>query len=261
MASSVVHFLTIVLDGMPWLPVQLAMLNQLNLNWRWHIVEGVAENKHCTKWCKPINARFSMDGTTEFLDHLLRHDRIFVHRKLGWDGKIEMVNEPLRESHRPGLVWQMDSDEIWQPWQLEHMIGMFAGNPAKTHAQFKCRYFFGPDIIITSKNTYGNRSDIEWYRVWRWRYGQLFSAHEPPVMIGSNSNPFTADETEKEGLVFDHYAYATEEQVAFKETYYGYKGAVAAWRRLQENTKWPAKLKDFIPWVKDETIVDKIWNT
>ena len=255
-----IHFLTIVLDGMPWLPVQLAMLNRLKMDWRWHIVEGVAENKHCTKWCKPITPRFSMDGTTEFLDQLLTHDRVYVYRKILWDGKIEMVNEPFNTSHQAGFIWQMDSDECWEPWQIEHMIRMFNAQPKRTHAQFRCRYFFGPDIVITSRNTYGNREDFEWYRVWRWQYGQKFITHEPPSIPGSDIYPFKAAETEREELVFDHYAYTTEEQVAFKETYYGYAGAVDAWRRLQANTVWPVKLGKFIPWVKDNAEVNKLWN-
>ena len=254
------HFITIVLDGMPWLPVQLTMLNALSLDWRWHIVEGVAANKHCTQWCEKIDPRYSLDGTTEFIDSLAHHKRVRVYRKLEWDGKIEMVNEPLFNATGTGLVWQMDSDEIWQPWQIEQMVGMFEADQSRTHAQFECRYFFGPDIVITSPNTYGNRFDFEWFRVWRWRHGQRFITHEPPIMSGAVGKAFSVDETTRAGLVFDHYAYATEEQVRFKETYYGYKGAVRAWQRLQENDRWPVKLAEFIPWVKDDAAVNKLYD-
>jgi hypothetical protein len=220
----------------------------------------VASNTHCTKWCKEIDPRYSVDGTTEFLDQALTHERVRLYRKLGWDGKIEMVNEPLHHAKEPGLVWEVDSDEMWQPWQIEKMAAMFQADPSRTHAQFKCRYFFGPDIIITSENTYGNHFDYEWFRVWRWRPGQLFLSHEPPQMGGSDNKPFTVAETSGEGLVFDHYAYATEEQVAFKERYYGYAGAVAAWRRLQGNKTWPVQLRDYIPWIKDNATADKLWK-
>ena len=78
-----------------------------------------------------------------------------------------------------------------------------------------------------------------------------FTRHEPPK-IGGKRIPFSKDEMEKIGAVMDHYAYVFEAQVRFKEEYYGYKGAVEGWKRLQSNTHWPAQLKHFFPWVKDE---------
>jgi hypothetical protein len=68
------------------------------------------------------------------------------------------------------------------------------------------------------------------------------------------------DMTEHHGCVFDHFAYATEAQVRFKQRYYAgpgnplghlYANAVEGWHRLQQNDKWPVKLKDYIPWVDD----------
>ena len=53
------------------------------------------------------------------------------------------------------------------------------------------------------------------------------------------------------GLVFQHYAYATEAQIRFKESYYGYAGAVAQWRQLQQSEKFPQRLADHFAWVKD----------
>jgi hypothetical protein len=61
-------------------------------------------------------------------------------------------------------------------------------------------------------------------------------------------------------LVFRHYAYVFESQLQFKEVYYGYHGAVADWRRLQNNSFFPTKLSDFFKWVNDETLIDKAEN-
>ncbi len=61
-----------------------------------------------------------------------------------------------------------------------------------------------------------------------------------------------------QGLIFDHYAYVYESQVRFKQRYYGYADAVDHWRKLQAHTDFPCKLKDFLPWVTDNAIVDTL---
>jgi hypothetical protein len=59
--------------------------------------------------------------------------------------------------------------------------------------------------------------------------------------------------------VFDHYAYAIENQVRFKERYYGYRDAVKHWRKLQSHPgPWPVKLKEFLPWVDDRVMAVRI---
>ena len=59
--------------------------------------------------------------------------------------------------------------------------------------------------------------------------------------------------------MFDHYAYAFREQVEMKEQYYGYRGAVKQWERLQANQEWPVKeLRDFLPWVDRGVTADKV---
>lgn len=63
-------------------------------------------------------------------------------------------------------------------------------------------------------------------------------------------------ETEKLGLVFQHFAYATAKQLRFKEQYYGYSNATYEWQTLQEATTFPVLLREYLSWVRDETRVD-----
>jgi len=51
--------------------------------------------------------------------------------------------------------------------------------------------------------------------------------------------------------------YALEKQVEFKERYYGYTHAVQYWRELQHATL-PTFLRNYLPWVTDDTVVDTI---
>jgi hypothetical protein len=92
-----------------------------------------------------------------------------------------------------------------------------------------------------------------------------FTTHEPPMLVerladGTKRNVASLDifrhaETEAAGLVFDHFAYATREQAQFKESYYGYAGAVAKWEALQRATL-PVRLRDYFDWVHDDAMVD-----
>jgi glycosyltransferase involved in cell wall biosynthesis len=70
-------------------------------------------------------------------------------------------------------------------------------------------------------------------------------------------DPFSHAETEAYGLVFQHYAYVTQEQLQFKECYYGYAGAISQWKRLQQEIRLPVRLRQYFSWVGDLTMVDR----
>ena len=252
---------TIVLDGMPWIPLHLPMFNRTTVDWEWHVIEGVAKPMHCTSWCRPMAPRLSIDGTTEYLESIANHPRVRVHRKQAWDGKIEMVNRAAVMVTEPDTVlMQIDADELWQAWQIDTVCSLFEEDRSRNAAFFRCRYFVGQNIVTSGRNCFGDNA-YEWQRAWRVSPGCYFDKHEPPVIHGMKVRPFTKQETESAGLVFDHYAYATQEQVAFKERYYGYPSAVSNWRRLQANTRWPARLRTFLPWVKDECLAMPLHKT
>lgn len=237
------------------------MFEKLKCVWTWHVIDGAAAPEHCTQWCARIEPGLSTDGTAEYMDQLqtsLGYDHIRLYRKSLWAGKIQMFNTAMARINEPSIVLEVDSDEIWTAGQIEKLVQLFEEWPDRNCAYFRCRYFVGPDIVITSRNTYGGHDAYEWHRAWKLNPGDRFERHEPPVISNFIPRPFTQDETEDEGLVFDHFAYATEKQVAFKEQYYKYPGAVEQWKKLQANTKWPARLGDFLFWVKDDTICQRL---
>jgi hypothetical protein len=64
-------------------------------------------------------------------------------------------------------------------------------------------------------------------------------------------HPFTQEETWKMGLVFDHLAYTTEEQLRFKEAYYGYQGATAAWKEMMQSSDPDVFVSNYFSWIQD----------
>ncbi|MEH1904856.1 MAG: class I SAM-dependent methyltransferase [Nostoc sp.] len=274
-----IHFFTIVLNGQPFIRYHIEIFKQLPFKWHWHIVEGVAELKHDTGWSLKqggyINDEIhhlgrSNDSTTEYLDKLAQQypDNITVYRKpdgVFWDGKREMVNEPLLNINEECLLWQIDTDELWTAEHILTARQMFIDNPDKTAAFYWCWYFVGEKIIISTRNCYAQNPQQEWLRTWRYKPGAVWVAHEPPRLEEplpnaqwrdvAAVNPFLHQETERHGLVFQHFAYVTEEQLRFKEQYYGYINALSHWKALQETTKFPVVLHDYFPWVLDGTQV------
>lgn len=247
--------LTIVLDGLPFLKQQWAEYQKLTCEWHLAVVEGAAMNTRCTKWCRPQQPRLSNDGTTEFLDSIKSHPNVTVIRRESWQGKVAMCNAGL-EQLPPGILVTPDSDELWTADQLERIVDLFDLHPAADRAEFFCNYYVGPQIVTLGERSYGNKPG-EWARAWRFTGKERFLTHEPPILAGRTGSLITREETRKQGLVFDHFAYALEKQVAYKEGYYGYKDAVKHWKRLQEAAVWPVRLKDYLPWVDGKASATK----
>ncbi|BAT55078.1 Glycosyl transferase, group 1 [Nostoc sp. NIES-3756] len=275
-----IHFFTIVLNGQPFIRYHIDVFKQLPFKWHWHIVEGVADLKHDTSWSVKLGGYISdeihknglsCDGTTEYINELLAlyPENITVYRKpegVFWDGKKEMVNAPLTNIQEECLLWQVDVDELWTLEQICTSREIFINNPDKTAAFYWCWYFVGEKLIISTRNCYAQNPQQEWLRTWRFKPGYIWAAHEPPILVEpladgqyrsvASTNPFLHQETEAHGLIFQHFAYVTEEQLSFKEKYYGYKNAVVRWKELQKNNRFPVFLREYFPWVTDETQVD-----
>ena len=138
-----VNFFTIVLNGQPFIKYHIDIFKQLSYKWHWHIVEGVASLTQDTSWCLDSGGQIidrihdcglSNDGTTEYLDELaqLYPEHITIYRQpagVFWDGKLEMVNAPLKNIQEECLLWQVDVDELWTLEQLHNARQMFINNP------------------------------------------------------------------------------------------------------------------------------------
>lgn len=263
-------FMTICLDGMPWVTHHYQTFCQLKEDWRWIVVEGVADNVACTSWCAKIHPRLSEDGTTDYLRYLCAKDSRVTHISQPlWPGKVAMCNAALQLIREPCLLWQVDSDELWTPGTIEHVSRLFQSIPIYdlNCAYFHCQYFVGPDrYIVTTPNGFGNHDAYEWKRVWRFKPSMRFLTHEPPSILGFHEKPMDQAFMDREGCRFVHMAYATRKQMEFRAHYYAgdsnpnaylWRNCVEGWERLQQ-ADLPCKLKDYFPWVDHQATVVRV---
>ncbi|HTU26059.1 MAG TPA: hypothetical protein VMF30_11710 [Pirellulales bacterium] len=280
-----IRFITIVLNGMPLLRYHLPMMRQLSIPWEWHIAEGLAVLRHDTAWPRrkrwswhhPLKLRSrgrlphhlhrdgrSIDGTSEYLDDIAKSEpRVRLFRKpLGqfWDGKREMLRATSADLGTETLLWQIDCDELWTARQIATAAAMFAARPHKTAAFYWSRCFVGPTLLVDGRYCWGNNGFDQWLRTWRAQPGDVWQSCQPPLLtrrgVPLTYNNFGHAETEAQGLVFEHYPFATELQAAFKQNYYGYPGALRNWRRLQQ-AEPPLELRNFFSWVPDTSRVER----
>jgi|GEM_PF-1020220 len=270
-----VHLFTIVLNGEPFIRHHIEAFEKLTIPWHWHIVEGVADLVKDTAWSVPLGGvvsnelhrnGLSNDGTTEYLDQLVARypTNVSLYRKppgQTWSGKVEMCNAPLKNISGPCLLWQVDSDELWTHDQVERMRQLFIDNPEKTGAYTHCHYFVGPRKYVSDINSWATRP-LDWPRVWRFIPGMTWTSHEPATLTDSGGrdvlkiNPISRDQTLPHQLSFQHFSYATEKQVRFKEIYYGYKDGVSQWKELQK-VSGKANPKQFLPWAHYDATVEE----
>jgi hypothetical protein len=247
---------TIVLNGSPYIEQKLPILQKLAIPWQWRIVEGVSNPRNCTRWCKEVPSKWhkeyvSIDGTHEYLQNL-KHDKVKIYsQNKPFNGKIEMVNKAL-EGVNFGVVMEQDADEFWTTEQMTAVYDLLKDRTPGVAAQFHCNYYIGKKVVVSRRGL--GCYPYEWYRAWKWGEGIEFTSHEPPIL---NHQPIRIPRgiTEEMGLVFEHFAYSTRENVAFKQDFYGYAGLLKSWEELQ-NTHGPVRLNRYFAHIQDRSIVD-----
>jgi hypothetical protein len=122
---------------------------------------------------------------------------------------------------------------------------------------FHSNYYVGKNLV--TKGLWGEGNDLKggltnaYRRLWLWK-GQPFVTHEPPVIEGGNKKEVLLSQR------FNHFAYYFDEDVKFKEKYYGYHNLYKKWKLLQEEKNFPQPVSRLIPggWGNTDTKICKI---
>lgn len=226
----------------------------------WIIIEGANHSGGSTSWCHPVQARYhrngsSIDGTLPFLQELEKnYPSVRCHYAQGlWaskDAKINAAIDIVKTLTDSCFLWEIDCDEQWTIEQMEYAEKELILQRGKTGV-FLCDFYVGKNLL--AKGEWGEGKLEPYRRLWNWQ-GEYYETHEPPRLAGGNG---------KEVLLsprFNHYAYYFEEDVAFKDAFYGdHKGILDKWRQLQTETQFPQPLSRLLPplgrWGTSNTVI------
>ena len=228
---------TIVLNGLNHLTHNNFYFEMSKMFDYWVIVEGVSAPGGSTSWCNSVEESFhnnylSKDGTTEFLtNNVLPNVIVRKCENEPWSSKDEQVNHAIDVIKQEikidkCFLWQVDVDEQWKLEDLKSAENRLLKHNGKTGC-FTCNYFVGRNQQVIGE--WGENKSEPYRRLWLWE-GEYFLVHEPPTLKGKNGPGLLLPER------FNHYAYYFEEDVKFKEKYYGgYKGLYERWLDIQNN--------------------------
>jgi ADP-heptose:LPS heptosyltransferase len=276
-----VHFFSFAFNGLPFVRHHISVFCQLPFPWHWHVVLGLAETEQAKLsnylsaghvGSQPCELGLTSDGTTAYMDRLARQhpNRLTIYRPpMGayWANQQQMFNAPLANIHEECLLWRVDPEDLWSVEQIIRAHELFLAYPEKTAFFYYCYFFVGPKLVVTTRKTYGNLSDREWLRTWRFSPGCQWTPDERPRLCQQVQGkamdlaaiaPFRQAETEAHNLVFQRFAWATKSQAAVQEACCGCVKAVQNWQRLQASKRFPVLLKDYFPWVSDQARVDRV---
>ena len=169
----------------------------------------------------------STDGTIDYLYNLQKkYSKIKIIIGEGfWNGKTDMCNAYASISNGD-YIWQLDSDEFYtKEDQFKILKILSEKKPDAVH--FYANHFFGGfDSCIDERcNSWGN--DIPWMRIFRNIPGKSkWISHEPPNylcdgLFCNKGNVITRDDTLKNGIKMFHYSCVIENQIKFKDIFFG----------------------------------------
>ncbi len=222
----------------------------------WIFVEGACNPTGSTKWCQHILDKYhknghSIDGTLEYLKYMDNTDKrvILIENNGFWNNKDDMVNAAMKVicDKNPDFFWQIDCDEMWTHDQICEAEYHLRETKSNTGV-FLSEYYIGTNLLAIGEWGEGRKGGYK--RLWKFN-GNIFHSHEPPLLVGGNGKEILMSQ------VFKHYAYYYDEDVKFKEDFYGYKNLYKNWLALKTMIP-PIKLNYFFNdgnWSKTKTII------
>jgi glycosyltransferase involved in cell wall biosynthesis len=173
--------------------------------------------------------------------------------------KIRLVRRKFRDKdeqsnafmqHLTGdFVWLLDSDEMYQPQDMERLARTLQDDPQLMAVEMRHRVFFGG----LDRIAHGKHWELTFWRIHRLYPGARYISHRPVNIMhpsGRTMNDMkhlSADQLDEMGIRMMHYSYVLDRQVEEKMRYHSH------WRP----TKYPRE-KDVNYFHYD--YIEKIWQ-
>ena len=196
-------------------------------------MEGAAHSNGSTRWCKEFpphlhNNGRSVDGTHEFLLEMSTKypNLIYVPSNGFWHSKDEQVNRAVAEVRKITdrcHLWQIDADEQWTAESMSRAESELDAQDGIAGA-FRAQCLVGKRLRAIGE--WGECRTHGYIRLWKWS-GQNFICHEPPLLNGAGRDAVLLSPR------FIHYNYYFEQDVRFKDSWYGgHEGIYERWSLL-----------------------------
>ena len=227
---------------------------------KWVVVEGASKSTGSTSWCKTMPENLhtngaSIDGTRDFLKSLAKtNDKlIYIPSNGFWDSKDHQVNRAIDEVKKTTnecFLWQFDTDEQWTSETMLQAEKEMTEQNAKTGA-FLADCYVGKDIVAR-----GDWGEGPYTRLWNWS-GEYFETHEPPTLQGGNQKSILVS------VRFNHYNYYFEQDVMFKDKWYGgHEQIHERWKLINSlpTKQFPIHISNLITgsWGRSNTLLHKV---
>lgn len=206
---------------------------------RWVVVEGASRSNGSTKWCKEFPSHLhengaSVDGTRDYLFALSQRNEklVYVPSTGFWNSKDEQVNRAVAEVRKITdrcFLWEIDADEQWEPEAMDAAEKELRSTRSKA-GTFRADCHIGKNLMAIGE--WGEAQTYGYTRLWDWQ-GEDFICHEPPVIEGMlGKDPAMLSPR------FRHYNYYFENDVEFKNQWYGgHEGILERWKLVNSLDK------------------------
>ena len=172
-----------------------------------------------------------------------------------WNSKDEQVNGAIcliKSVTNKATLFQVDIDEQWTKEEIESACSEMKERKLKVGACL-ANCYVGKDIIAVGQ--WGELRPSGYIRVWDWE-GEYFLKHEPPTLNCPQGNFGTLKAR------FNHYNYYFEEDVKFKNDWYGgHEGIYEKRKNINSLPKesFPLHISNLIsgPWGGSNTLLIK----
>ncbi len=156
-----------------------------------------------------------------------------------WPGEKDEMSQAYAKRATGNLLWQVDSDEFYQPEHMATVLRYLEDNPLIDAVTFKQITFWGDLETRVDGFSFRCGNDI-CRRLWRWGPGHRYLTHRPPTVLDAEGRDLnegkvlSGADLARRGVLLYHYCLLFPQQVKNKARYYD----SATWYQEQGMTAW-----------------------
>jgi hypothetical protein len=171
----------------------------------------------------------SRDGTLETLYQFKSEedpdDKLIIVARDGFWHEKDAMSQAYAERATGDYLWQVDSDEFYQPEAMQTVINLLRADPTISGMSFRMITFWGAPQY-TVDGWYLRRGAHNFHRLFKWGARYTYATHRPPTIYDDKGRDvrtlhwLEAEITQAQGIYLYHYSLLFPKQVLEKSAYY-----------------------------------------